>query len=632
MIPNRINVGYLGENLSRYIDIDISDYLREFPNTFASLMVRRHGEKTPYLATTVQNGNVLRWIFTAVDTSVRGYGEAQIVFSSANGEVIGKSETIETLVQRSIVTDADSPEPYKPWIDQVIATKAAIDRSEREIEADRVEIEKNRNDAYLFRNDAVDARDSARNHATNAHEDSQVAYWAAEQAMDSEAASSESASRASSAATVAILAKESAVESAEQAKNSADSIKGSADTSRVYASIAENASKVAKTSADNAKASETAVATNANKAAESERNAKTYYETAVSKAVEATNAATLAQGYSASSKTNADNSYAYAQSSASSASKAEGYATVAGGLESRVAALENKPSGGGVDLDPTLTASDKAAPADKVGEIKSNLEDLAEEVGLQKEEIASKQGKIDDLDSIRDGAEKGATALQANVNSGKGIYLSNGDLAINAATDNQIDAKSNNLRPLTSLNINRSVRAGLISNSQITDADKTDICRTIGAEMPLRHIRLVTINDAGISDVNINTDENGNAFALTEIEIYAYVGSTSGTKTISLAINTTKTETTGGYNIIKLQNVGNNNIHAVISKRTYWRAFAEISGTGGEAASQSPGTVFVSNRGASGVRNNEWSTASQIAINIDATTFPVGTNFDIWGR
>lgn len=108
-----------------------------------------------------------------------------------------------------------------------------------------------------------------------------------------------------------------------------------------------------------------------------------------------------------------------------------------------------------------------------------------------KEDIASKQDAISDLDEIRDGASKGATALQSipvagteyglvKVNSNKGIYLSNGELAINTATANQIDAKSSNLRPITPYNIDRAVRDGLVSNSQITDADKASIRQTIG--------------------------------------------------------------------------------------------------------------------------------------------------------
>ena len=48
-------------------------------------------------------------------------------------------------------------------------------------------------------------------------------------------------------------------------------------------------------------------------------------------------------------------------------------------------------------------------------------------------------------------------------------------LALNAATNSRIDSKTGNLA-ITPTNLDRAVRAGLISNSQITDADKPAIC------------------------------------------------------------------------------------------------------------------------------------------------------------
>lgn len=291
-------------------------------------------------------------------------------------------------------------------------------------------------------------------------------------------------------------------------------------------------------------------------------------------------------------------------------------------------------------------------PAPNGDQLGGVTQEERENIGLLKEEIANKLtkpstaevGKYFRVASIDAEGNPVLEAVDLPIATYENVGLvkpnvsyltikSDGTMGLNVASETTIDRRSIG-RPLDAGIINYAVKASLTDSNRITmtDGEKSVACQTIGAEMPLRHIRLVTINDAGISDININTDENGNAFALTEIEIYAYVGATSGTKTISLAINTSKTETTGGYNMIKVQNPGNNNMHAVISKRTYWRAFAELSGVGGEAASQTPGNTFVSNRGASGVRNNEWSTASQIAINIDATTFPVGTNFDIWGR
>lgn len=145
-----------------------------------------------------------------------------------------------------------------------------------------------------------------------------------------------------------------------------------------------------------------------------------------------------------------------------------------------------------------------APDGDRLGGV---TQEEREQIGSLKEEIASKQDKIDDLDAIRDGAEKGATALQSVPMAGtalggiyssgnRGVTVSGGHIDVNKATDAEIDAKSQNYKPIVPASVDRAVRAGLISNSQITDADKADICRTIGAEqaygdfVQIEHFRL----------------------------------------------------------------------------------------------------------------------------------------------
>lgn len=57
----------------------------------------------------------------------------------------------------------------------------------------------------------------------------------------------------------------------------------------------------------------------------------------------------------------------------------------------------------------------------------------------------------------------------------------NGSLALNPASTKRLDTKTGNLA-ITPQNLDYAIRAGLLSNSQITDADKPQICQTIGAE------------------------------------------------------------------------------------------------------------------------------------------------------
>lgn len=64
---------------------------------------------------------------------------------------------------------------------------------------------------------------------------------------------------------------------------------------------------------------------------------------------------------------------------------------------------------------------------------------------------------------------------------GTTVNSSNGKLSIYSAINSEIDTKSSKYKPIVPATIDRVIRAGLISNSQITDADKALICQTIGA-------------------------------------------------------------------------------------------------------------------------------------------------------
>ena len=114
------------------------------------------------------------------------------------------------------------------------------------------------------------------------------------------------------------------------------------------------------------------------------------------------------------------------------------------------------------------------------------------------------KGGIADLEEIRRGAALGATALQSvpvATNSTVGtVYVraTTDGLAINSdgmvyvakCTDQHIANKSNTARPLAPDQIDKITRAGLLSNSQITDADKPAICQTIGA-IPYKPVTLI---------------------------------------------------------------------------------------------------------------------------------------------
>ena len=133
-----------------------------------------------------------------------------------------------------------------------------------------------------------------------------------------------------------------------------------------------------------------------------------------------------------------------------------------------------------------------------------------------KEELNQKQDTIADLDTIRDGASLGATAVQpeditvtdvqvngtsilndgiANIPiasnnrlgvvfpAGFGVMVTaSGALAINKATDALINAKANNFQPVVPSNLDYAVKVGVTTNkNNLTDDEKTNACNWLGA-------------------------------------------------------------------------------------------------------------------------------------------------------
>lgn len=150
----------------------------------------------------------------------------------------------------------------------------------------------------------------------------------------------------------------------------------------------------------------------------------------------------------------------------------------------------------------------------KIGAIKKSdgtyqhFDGFSQDVSLLTEEIADHDERIENLENapavdapVKSVSAKGTT-LAPDVNGnvdipsasadtwglvetaasyGTTVNSGNGKLAIASATNAEIDAKSSKYKPIVPYTIDHAVRAGLISNSQITEDDKADICRTIGA-------------------------------------------------------------------------------------------------------------------------------------------------------
>lgn len=120
-----ILLGRCGENLARTVEIDVSEYLKEYPGAVVTLLHRRHGEDNIYPVAAELRDGCLIWQPTSADTAIVGDGEAEVRVT-VDG-VLAKSKIISTVVSRSLTgQETDAPEPSKDWVDKVIGAVTSV--------------------------------------------------------------------------------------------------------------------------------------------------------------------------------------------------------------------------------------------------------------------------------------------------------------------------------------------------------------------------------------------------------------------------------------------------------------------------------------------------------------------------
>lgn len=130
----RLNLGYVGENESRTIEVDVSDWLERWPDAIIALQVQRPTEDALYIAATELEDGVLRWTITSEDVAIEGRGMAQFRAVDPASGVCHKSRTVGTMVAWSLGGDdgAEVPDASQNWVNQVLeAAKRAEDAAAR---------------------------------------------------------------------------------------------------------------------------------------------------------------------------------------------------------------------------------------------------------------------------------------------------------------------------------------------------------------------------------------------------------------------------------------------------------------------------------------------------------------------
>lgn len=129
-----ILLGRCGENLARTVEIDVSEYLKEYPGAVVTLLHRRHGESGIYPVAVELRGGCLVWQPTSADTAIVGDGEAEVRVT-VDG-VLAKSKILSTMVDKSLTgQETDAPEPGMDWVDKITTAIGSVKNMKAEAES-----------------------------------------------------------------------------------------------------------------------------------------------------------------------------------------------------------------------------------------------------------------------------------------------------------------------------------------------------------------------------------------------------------------------------------------------------------------------------------------------------------------
>lgn len=129
-----ILLGRCGENLARTVEIDVSEYLKEYPGAVVTLLHRRHGESGIYPVAAELRDGCLVWQPTSADTAIAGSGEAEVRVT-VDG-VLAKSKILSTMVDKSLIgQETEAPEPGMDWVDKITTAIGSVQNMKAEAES-----------------------------------------------------------------------------------------------------------------------------------------------------------------------------------------------------------------------------------------------------------------------------------------------------------------------------------------------------------------------------------------------------------------------------------------------------------------------------------------------------------------
>ena len=117
-----IPLGYVGEQDTRTIRIDVRDWLNEYPGSLVMVQVVRPVDRYKYLAALTMENGIIAWTVGPGETDYAGKGLAQIVLYNPDTKQEYKSRVVGTLVGESLAgfnEALEASDPAKGWVDRV---------------------------------------------------------------------------------------------------------------------------------------------------------------------------------------------------------------------------------------------------------------------------------------------------------------------------------------------------------------------------------------------------------------------------------------------------------------------------------------------------------------------------------
>ena len=118
-----IPIWYQGENNASVVEINLAPLISKFGDGTAQALFRRPSDTDPYPIVLQRQDDTAVWTVSEGDTAQAGYGRLQV--SWYVGDTTALSKIFTVLVQKSLTSGKNPPNPAQPWVNEVL--QAAVD-------------------------------------------------------------------------------------------------------------------------------------------------------------------------------------------------------------------------------------------------------------------------------------------------------------------------------------------------------------------------------------------------------------------------------------------------------------------------------------------------------------------------